>query len=124
MLVDDFVKRLLDPKADVYGYESIAKTVCDSKATIVDSDWTEDRILGLLEIQELSRGCSDIVESSFIGAHHSAVENPKRRSPSLVMTTAATRDFEKEAMDRVPDPGSVSAQGTVGVESGPGGQFD
>jgi len=113
-MVDEFVNTLITPTEQAYGFEALAKTMKDTRATCVDTDWKQDRILGLVEMQEIARFCEHTVESSFCGSHHSAIENPKRKSPSMIMTRAPTRDFDREALARQPEADEISPKASPG----------
>ncbi|CAD7972955.1 unnamed protein product [Amoebophrya sp. A25] len=111
----DGIMDRLNPEASI-GFEALAKTLCDTRDTLAeDGDFENDLILGLIEVQEIGRCATSTLESSFIGKHHSAIENPKRKSPSLRMTNAPSRDFDKEIMEKQKKAGEV---GMTGGKSG------
>merc|ERR1712007_71057 len=60
VLVDDFVGELMEPSSPAYGFEATAKSLTDTRVTSGDS-WREERILGLVEMQELARFCENII---------------------------------------------------------------
>ncbi len=81
-------------------FASVIKTIDNTRQTLKEGTvLQEDKILGLVEMQEVCKYVTHIVDSaknSFVCPHHSAIENVKRVSPSMVMARGPSRNLGGE----------------------------